>query len=103
MSYFGPENLPPLEAMTLGCPVICSNYAGAKEQLGDAADFVDPSSSIEISKALRQVFEDKEWRDGLIRKGLVHLKGDSFSSGKLVSVLVIEFKKMQSVIQCWRK
>lgn len=39
-SLFGPENLPPLEAMCLGCPVLISDYPGAKEQLGEAARYV---------------------------------------------------------------
>ncbi len=37
VTFFGPENLPPLEAFALGCPVIASNVEGAQEQLGDAA------------------------------------------------------------------
>lgn len=36
-SYVGPTNMPPLEAMELGCPVICTDLAGHKEELGDAA------------------------------------------------------------------
>ena len=34
---FGPENLPPLEAYALGCPVVASDVPGAREQLGEAA------------------------------------------------------------------
>lgn len=36
-SYVGPTNMPPLEAMELGCPVICTDLEGHKEELGDAA------------------------------------------------------------------
>jgi glycosyltransferase involved in cell wall biosynthesis len=46
-SYGGPTNLPPLEAIILGCPVICSDLPGCREQLGDAAiycNLADPSS-----------------------------------------------------------
>src|SRR5437762_10866221 len=41
-SLFGPDNLPPLEAMALGCPVVAARVAGAEEQLGNAAALVDP-------------------------------------------------------------
>lgn len=41
-SLSGPENLPPLEAMAAGCPVINSDFPGAREQLGEAAAFVPP-------------------------------------------------------------
>ena len=42
-SYFGPDNLPPLEAMACKCPVIAADIEGAREQLGNAAVFFDPS------------------------------------------------------------
>ena len=43
-TFFGPDNLPPLEAFALGCPVIASRVSGAEEQLGDAALLVDPKN-----------------------------------------------------------
>src|SRR6202795_4272080 len=36
-SFFGPENLPPLEAFALGCPVIVARISGSREQFADAA------------------------------------------------------------------
>ncbi len=42
LSRFGPENLPPLEALALGCPAIVADVPGAAEQFGDAAIVVDP-------------------------------------------------------------
>ena len=36
-SLLGPDNLPPLEAMALGCPVVSAAFNGAQEQMGDAA------------------------------------------------------------------
>ena len=43
-SYFGPTNLPPLEAFQLGVPVIYGDINGAREQLRDAAIFLDLSN-----------------------------------------------------------
>jgi glycosyltransferase involved in cell wall biosynthesis len=46
-SYFGPTNLPPVEAITLDCPAICSDLPGCREQMGEAAlycNLADPSS-----------------------------------------------------------
>ena len=40
-AYYGPTNLPPLEAVTLGCPVIYSDLPGCREQMGDAALYCD--------------------------------------------------------------
>jgi glycosyltransferase involved in cell wall biosynthesis len=35
-SFFGPDNLPPLEAFSLGCPVLAGRIEGVEEQLGRA-------------------------------------------------------------------
>jgi len=74
LSFFGPENLPPLEAFTLGCPVIASNVDGSEEQLGDAALLVDPKNPREIASAVRKLFEDKALRSKLIERGLNRAK-----------------------------
>jgi glycosyltransferase involved in cell wall biosynthesis len=55
VSFGGPENLPPLEAMALGCPVIAADVPGAREQLGDCAVYVDPASPREIAGAVHRV------------------------------------------------
>lgn len=69
VSFFGPENLPPLEAFALGCPVIAAKVHGSAEQMGDAALLVDPESPQEIAAAIRRVYEDKGLRDELIARG----------------------------------
>ncbi len=47
-SFFGPDNLPPLEAMSLNCPVICANTEGMQEQLGNYALYFNPLSEYDI-------------------------------------------------------
>jgi len=68
-SFFGPENLPPLEAFALGCPVIAARVDGAEEQFGDSALLVDPASPEEIAGAIGKVFNDKTLRAALVAKG----------------------------------
>lgn len=69
VSFFGPENLPPLEAFALGCPVIAAKVDGAEEQFADAALLVDPAEPDEIAAAIRKLHGDKKLRDKLIVKG----------------------------------
>lgn len=57
-SYFGPTNIPPLEAIALGCPVAVSNVYAMPEQLGDAALYFDPSSINEIAEAIERLWTD---------------------------------------------
>jgi glycosyltransferase involved in cell wall biosynthesis len=68
VSLFGPENLPPLEAMALGCPVIAADVPGAREQLGDAALRVAPLDPSAIAAAVRRVSEPAE-RERLVTAG----------------------------------
>lgn len=69
VSFCGPENLPPLEAFALGCPVVASDVAGAREQLGDAALIVDPGSPEKIGKAIQSLVEDDALRQTLVARG----------------------------------
>lgn len=69
MSFFGPDNLPPLEAFALGCPVIASNISGAKEQLGDAALLVNPSNEKEIALAIKLLYDDSSLSEQLVQRG----------------------------------
>lgn len=69
LSFFGPENLPPLEAMALGCPVIAADVSGAQEQMGDAALLVPPENPTEIATAIRKLANDDMLRIGLVQRG----------------------------------
>lgn len=89
VSFFGPENLPPLEAFGLGCPVIAADVPGASEQLGDAAIRVNPSNDLEIGFALKILSHDNAKRDELIRRGKERARrftGADFAKG-LIALL----------------
>lgn len=69
VTYFGPDNIPPLEAFALGCPVIASDVVGAREQYGDAALLVNPSNPEEIGQAIWNVYSDEKLRLKLVDAG----------------------------------
>jgi glycosyltransferase involved in cell wall biosynthesis len=52
-SYFGPTNLPPLEAIMLGRPVVCSDFHRAT--LGDQARYFDPDDPFDLAAAMESV------------------------------------------------
>jgi glycosyltransferase involved in cell wall biosynthesis len=98
-SFFGPENLPPLEAFALGCPVIAADVPGAREQLGDAATLVNPADEVEIAQALKSLLLDKTKREELIRRGKERARrftGSDFAKG--LFALLDEF---QPIRRCW--
>jgi glycosyltransferase involved in cell wall biosynthesis len=66
--------LPPLEAMSSGCPSVVSDASSLPEICGDAAYYVDPYDDISIATGINKTIEDLELRDRLIRKGLERAK-----------------------------
>lgn len=68
-SLLGPDNLPPLEAMALGCPVVCAAYEGAHEQLGEAALLFEPLQAAAAAACVVRL-EDAQLREQLRRRGL---------------------------------
>jgi len=69
-TFFGPTNIPPLEAMTLGCPVAVSNIYGMAEQTDGAALLFDPESVSEIAEVIYRLWVDDELCKQLSEKGL---------------------------------
>jgi len=59
-TFFGPTNIPVLEAWAFGCPVLTSDIRGIREQVGDAALLVDPTSVQAIADGIHQLWTDRE-------------------------------------------
>lgn len=68
-SMLGPNNLPPIEAVYLGCPVIITNIAGHLEQMRDLAAFFDGRNPEQLAEIMNRFMFDKEYRNSLINKG----------------------------------
>ena len=89
LSLYEGFGIPPLEAMSLGCPVILSDIPVFREIFGDAAHYVDSLDPSSICKEILQVLSDEPYRTDLIRRGYerVKLYGWEESADKLVSIL----------------
>lgn len=61
--------IPPLEAMALGCPVICSNTSSISEVVGDVGEYFDPEHIDSIRTSVEAVLQSSERRAELTRKG----------------------------------
>ena len=70
VSLFEGFGLPPLEAMACGTPVLTSRFASLPEVVGEAAFYLDPTSSEEIAEGIRQFVDDSGLRQQLRQKGL---------------------------------
>lgn len=54
--------LPPLEAASLGCPVVASDLAVTKELLGDYAVYLDPTDSYSWAETIGRLAQDRTGR-----------------------------------------
>jgi alpha-1,3-rhamnosyl/mannosyltransferase len=61
--------LPILEAMSCGCPVICTRTSSLPEVAGNAALFVDPYNPQDLADAIATVVDDITIRRDLIERG----------------------------------
>lgn len=71
--------IPPLEAMSFGCPVVCSNVSSIPEVVGEAAESFDPTSVESIRTSIERVVDDEGWRRELIQRGAVRHKAFSWN------------------------
>jgi glycosyltransferase involved in cell wall biosynthesis len=99
LSRFGPENLPPLEALALGCPAIVADVPGAAEQLGDAALLVDAADAAAVADAVERVGEPAE-RERLVRAG--EERARSWTADDYLRGLIAFLDEFESERRLWR-
>lgn len=68
-SFYEGFGLPPLEAMTCGCPVVVSRAASLPEVCGDAAVYCDPADPADIARAIETVLGSSELQADLRKRG----------------------------------
>lgn len=66
--------LPPLEAMSCGCPVITSNNSSLPEVVGDAGIMIDWDSDEQHIQAYEKYYYDESFRKEMAQKGLERSK-----------------------------
>ena len=70
-SYFGPTNIPPLEAFHLECPVAAADVYGVSEQVGNAAMLFDPNRPEDIARCICEFWKDNNIREEYILRGKI--------------------------------
>lgn len=68
-TYFGPTNLPPLEAFELGVPVLYSDKPGLKDQVEGAALLMDLNNPSSLADHLKCLMMDQAINQKLIYSG----------------------------------
>lgn len=73
-TYFGPTNIPPLEAMALGCPVAVSDKYAMPEQVGNAGLKFHPDSPEEIAGCMKKLWLDEALCEKMTAAGYEQIK-----------------------------
>ena len=98
-TFFGPDNLPPLEAFALGCPVIASKVSGAEEQLGNAALLFDPKNPEELACRVKELHDNPAKRNEMIQLG--HERVADWSAADYVKRVFDIIDDFEPVRRCW--
>jgi len=99
-TYFGPTNLPPLEAFLLGVPVLYPDKHGLREQVGNAALLMDLQNPASMAEHLANLLTDEKLRNDLVNNGKerVGLLNDEDRLKTLVNIIV----DYQARRVCWK-
>lgn len=84
--------IPPLEAMSFGCPVVCANVSSLPEVVGDAAELFDPTDEAEMRAAIERVVFTPERAQLLVDRGYERIK--QFSWEKCARDTLNIYKKL---------
>jgi len=98
-SFCGPENIPPLEAMALGCPALVGAIDGAFEQLGDAALLLSPTDPEAWVEGVQRLRHDAVFRAALSAKG--RKRAESFTANEFARGLFAIMDKFAAYRRCW--
>lgn len=82
--------VPPLEAMTLGCPVISSDAASMPEVLGDAAMFFRSNDTADLARAIAEIIGDVRLRTDFAARGRDRARLFEWRSGARLLAGLIE-------------
>jgi len=96
-TYFGPTNIPPLEAWLLKKPIIYS--AHLKAQVQDAAILIDPDDKVDLSNAMQKILTS-DVNSELILKGSLMLNKVEQQRKKSETVFGLILKKFESHLKC---
>ena len=98
-TYFGPTNLPPLEAFGMGVPVLYPDKAGLREQVGDAGLLMNLQDPISMAGLLAALLKDAKLRAQCVARGEKLMAG--FSYTYRLGVLRDILQEFQCKRHCW--
>lgn len=99
-TYFGPTNIPPLEAFALGVPVVYSNLPDLQEQVGDAALLCNLTNPVSLANHLESLLLNRALRQNLIQRGYERLR--SLNRYDIMDIIVPVLHSFAIKQKCWK-
>lgn len=99
-SYFGPTNIPPLEAFSIGTPVIYSDLDGLRDQVGDGVLLCNLNNPESLADHLIALINSEELRMEMIKKGSIRLK--ELENVNVIDILSNIFNNYAIKLKCWK-
>ena len=84
--------LPPLEAMSAGCPVVCSNTGSMPEVVRNAGVYFNPLDIEEMRNAIERVVFSEDLKNQLVTLGYENIK--KFSPSKCASKTLEVYRRL---------
>jgi glycosyltransferase involved in cell wall biosynthesis len=100
-TYFGPTNLPPLEAFKLNVPVLYSDLPGLRDQVDDAALLLDLNDPNSLVVNLKKLLNSDLERNNLINKGKLRYN-EIISKNNNREILKKIIEKFKNSRDCWK-
>ena len=97
-TYFGPTNLPPMEAWMIRKPLIYSSHL--MENAGDAAIYANPDSAIELADAMK-ASTDTETASRLVENGTKRMHQLEQQRNASEVELINRLTEFESRRKCW--
>jgi glycosyltransferase involved in cell wall biosynthesis len=99
MTFFGPDNLPPLEAFAFGCPVVLSDIPGIEKLFEDAVVPVNHRDPVSIAAGVKKLVDDPAGCARRVAKGKLIAARNSMPN--YVTQVQALFDEFESVRRCW--
>lgn len=98
-TFFGPTNIPPLEAFKTGTPVINSDFPEMREFLQDAALYCDLYDPASLAKCIKTILFDEHIRSELVKKGFARLiELQKMTTVSVLNSILSQFEKRSGML-----
>jgi len=100
-TYFGPTNIPPLEAFYFGTPVLYPDKIGLRDQVGSGALLIDLQDCSTMALHLKNLLEDQNFRSKIIEDGKKNFVNNNnmINRKKILQNIIDDFNYK---LKCWK-